>query len=147
MPRGSFEEGYAGGESVDEVFSTDRPEFSLGEKACQRDRSHSSLDCFGIVIWLREQTGSATVATEEQCRVRGIWVRRPILIEQLDQILVGCGCVTNVELHRLTDADQIPDHDRPVVGSSPDDVGNQKVSPCKALLIFVHHDAQVKPAL
>ncbi len=99
-----FEEGYARCESVDEVFSTDRPEFSLGEEAGQRDRSHSLLDCCRIVIWLRKQPGSATVATEEQCRLRWIRVRNAILFQQLYEVFVGRVRVTNVELHRLTNA-------------------------------------------
>ena len=61
-----FKEGYARSKSMHVVFSTDRPELSLGEEAGQRDRSHSLLDCFGIVIWLRKQPGSAAVTTEEQ---------------------------------------------------------------------------------
>ncbi len=47
-----FKEGDAGGESVDVVFSADRPEFALSEEAGQRDRPNIFLDRFGIVIWL-----------------------------------------------------------------------------------------------
>ena len=78
-----FEEGNARSESVDEVFSADRPEFSLGEKAGQRDRSDQFLDGPGIVIRLGKQPGSPAVATEEQPRLRWIRARSPILFEQL----------------------------------------------------------------
>ena len=129
------------------VFSTDRPEFPLGEEAGQRDRSHSLLDCFGIVIGLRKQAGSTTVTAEEQRRLRWHRIRRLILFQELNQILVSRVRVTNVELHCLTNAHQIPNRDRPVVGSRPDYVGNQKVSPCEGVLILIHHDPQVKSAL
>ena len=101
------------------VFSTDRPELPLGEKAGQRDRSHSLLDCFGIVIWLRKQPGSATVTTEEQCRLRWIRVLSPILIEQLSQILIAGFRIAHMKLHRLTDPDQISKGNGSVIGSSP----------------------------
>ena len=40
-----------------------------------------------------------------------IRVRRPILLEQLNQILVGRYRVTDVELHRLTDTHLVPDRE------------------------------------
>ena len=93
---------------MDVVLPAHRPKFSLGEEAGQRDRSYSLLDCFGIVIGLRKQARSTTVTAEQQRRLRWHGIRRLILFQELNQILVSRVRVTNVELHRLTNAHLIP---------------------------------------
>ncbi len=73
----------------------------------------------------------------------GIWVRSSISFEQLYEVFVGRIGIADMKLHRLTDAYQISNRNRAVVGFRPNHVGYQKVSPRETLLIFVHHDAQV----
>ena len=106
-----FKEGYTRGESVHVVLPADRPELPLGEEAGQRDRPNFVLDRPRIVIRLRKQSGSTTIATEEQRRSRWVRVRNPILLEQANQVLVGCHRVADMELHRLTDTHGVADRD------------------------------------
>ncbi len=96
------------------VLTANRTEFSLGEKASQRDRSDHFLDGPGIVIGLWKQSGSPAIAAEEQCRLRWVRVRIPIPSKQLYEVLVGRIGVTDMELHRLADAHQIPDRNHAV---------------------------------
>ncbi len=126
---------------MDEVLAADRPKFTLGEQAGQRDRSDIFLDGPGIVIRLGKQPGSTSVAAKEQCGLWEIRIRTLILLKELHQILISRFRVTDVELNRLTDAHLTCNNDRPVIGSSPNHIRNQKVSTRKGVLIFVHHDS------
>src|ERR1700733_3653702 len=61
-----LEQGHAGCESVNEILSAHRPQFSLGEEPGQRDRSRFLADGRRVVVWPGEHARAASVATEHQ---------------------------------------------------------------------------------
>ena len=94
---------------MQEVSSSDRADFSLGEESCHGDGSNPFLDYAAVVMRSAKQPPSASAAAKEQGAQRRGAVCCTILGEQNVQILTRGYAVTELKLDSLAFLNDIAD--------------------------------------
>ena len=111
--RGSFpgfEQRNACGKAVQAVVAADRANLALREESSRRDRADGVPQAAGVVAGLGKQPRTTAVATEDEGADRRCTAAM-LAREQGHQIVVCTFRVADVELDRLTCADEISHRD------------------------------------
>jgi hypothetical protein len=128
---------------MQEVSATDRPDFTLRKKSCQRDRAQPICHGRCVVIGLPKQAPSASAATEHEGSQRLMAMCSPIGGQQQIQVLAGRFGVPKLELYGLPLLHDVADCHRSGGLIGPDKIPDKKISPLEPIPMFVDDDADM----
>src|SRR5260370_41561013 len=99
------------------------------------------------MVRLKKEACAATVAAEDQGRRRPLLVRTQVELQQGVEVLVGRVGVTDMKLHRLTDAHSFTDGESPAVADETEDVADQEIAALQIAAVLVDDPADAHPLL
>src|SRR5262245_24881388 len=133
------EQGQAGGEPVHVVAPPDGPDLAGAERTGQRDRPEQLLHQPGVVVGEPEQVPAPAVTGEEERAVG-----TPGAGQEHAQVLVGAARVPHLELHGLTDLDDVTHRQRSGVLVAAEDVPDEEVAAAELVPLLVDDDAEMQ---
>src|SRR5437764_2444171 len=135
-----LEQGDRGREAVEEVSTTHGTELACGEETGHGNLAHRLGQGAGVVVGAAEQPRAATVAGEHQGRI-GVTP-----VQHAPQVLVGGDRVTEMELDRRAQLDDVVHGDGAGSPIGTDHVANEEVAPTELGLVLVDDATEVQPA-
>ena len=125
----------------------DRADFSLGKEARHGDRAELFRHRGGIVVRPSEEALASTATAEHERAERGAIPAGPVCSKEGRQIFAGRVRVAEMKLDRLPFLHDIADRHGPRAAIRTEQVPNKKITPFKAIPMFVDHNAEMQRAL
>jgi hypothetical protein len=129
---------------VQEVSSSDRTDFSLGEEPRDGDIPKPLVDHAAIVMRAAEQSLSAPTTTEEQCAQRRGAVCCTILGEKDLQILARGYAVAKMKLDGLAFLNDVTDRDGASLLVRANQIPNEEVPALEAISVLIDNDPEME---
>jgi hypothetical protein len=128
---------------VEEVFPSYRPNFALGKKPGDRDRSHAFLQHPAVMIRVAKETFASSAAAEQQRAKWRVPVLGAIRGEKHLQVVAGGLGITKLKLNRLAFLHHISDGNSSPLLVRSYEVAHKKIATLEAASMLIDRDANV----